>query len=272
MRVSLKLLGLSCLAIVAMGTSIKGLSQTASSVVVARAQAAVGKSKLMSLVLRGGAVGEFDGRTGLVVPTPDPIEIRLLFTNGYLRSVRAGVGLLREEGFVDATTLHSVVALSPDMNVSPSQVGNAYLPSQQAVAARLMLGIAGILEGPLMLTADPPLAGSPNSAHITGGNNQDWILEVEPGSGLPLRIKYSGTAFFYTPPASGQQDASRQVDKADFTLIFSDRRAINGFLIPHVITKNARSQVTGKSYDQEVIRIDHVLVNTLSKADFKNQK
>jgi hypothetical protein len=231
-----------------------------------------GATKVTSLRLEGGIRSNVDTRTGMVRPDPEPVEMRVLFPGHYLRTVQGWDGMLREEGFGGLVPLHASTPVKPGLVVTSSfsQIGPGYLVWQRGVAARLLVGMTGRLDGPLSLQIDPVVADS--TLHVTGPDNFDARIDVAPDTGMPLRVRYEGSVFFYTPPAEGQRQAAQRVDKAELTLGFADRRPIDGVLVPHHITLTARSLTTGQSYVQEELKFERVQVNpSLTRADFQRK-
>ena len=235
-------------------------------------KAVSGATKIESLILEGGIRIGIDTGTGQLTPDPAPIEMRLLPPAHYLRAYetayRGVFTTLHQDGFRGPAPLYASTPLQPGTTSSSSPVGDAYVSAQRAAAARLFLGVTGMLEGPLVLKVEPGIAAS--TLHVTGPDNFDCDVDVAADTGTPLRVRYEGSSFFYTPPAEGQRRADQWVDKAEFTLGFADRRPVGGVLVPYAITLTARSLRTGQSYVTEEIRLERARVNPpLTVSDFK---
>jgi hypothetical protein len=235
-------------------------------------RAVSGVTRVKSLTLEGGIRVGVDTSTGQVTPERAPFEMRVLLPTHYLRVYeslfRGASAALHQDGFRGPAPLYASTPLQPGTTSSSSPVGDAYVSAQRAAAARLWLGVTGMLDGPLTLNAE--LGGRASTLHVTGPDNFDCHVDVAADTGTPLQVRYEGSSFFYTPPTEGQRRADQWVDKAEFTLSFADRRPTGGVLVPYLITLTARSLRTDQSYMTEEVRVERARVNPpLTEADFK---
>jgi hypothetical protein len=254
-------------ALLILALSGAGFAQNRGSQALTRVQRAVtATTKVTSFLLEGGIRASVDARTGQVKPEPAPFKMLVLLPDHYLRIEDETIGMRRKNGFAGNKPLRASTPLKSGVTSSFSQISESYVPDQRAVAARLLLGILGIVDGPLTLNAQPEGA---STFKVTGADGFESRLDVEPTTGIPMRVRYEGAVFFYTPPAAGEFQAARRSEKAELTWSFSDRRNVGGVLLPHVITLTAKSLTNGQTYTQQEIRLESAQINgALKEADF----
>lgn len=230
------------------------------------ARAVAGNLKVSTFEFRGRVLSGVDGRTGRF---PDS------FVGELSVKLRPPDAFIRIEDRQYSTSTNGYAGSTPlfDVTYKAGGAGSAgfdkatYVPEQRAAAARLALGILGVLNGPLPLRAER--LGASNTFRMTGPDSFDCFVDVAADTGLPLRVRYTRTSFFYTPPAAGEAFAARRSERAEMVLTFADRRRVDGVLVPYSIDTTARSLVTGESLKTEEIKVSEARVNPpLAASDF----
>jgi hypothetical protein len=223
------------------------------------------KTTVRALALEGTALVGTDGRTGDLTTQPAPIEIRLLLPAHYLRKEER-FGFLRKEGFSHDVSLRDSRPLTPGQEYRPVLVDANDAKVQRATAARWALGLLGSTDAYLRLNA----TAVPGSREVLiSADGVEWRVDLASDSDAPARVRYRAIAPFYTPPAPGERQAARAMEDADWTWTFSDRRAVDGILIPHRVTISARSVTSNRTTRLEEITFARARVNPpLTAADF----
>jgi hypothetical protein len=217
--------------------------------------AAGSATKVTSLELRGRASAGINGRTGQPLPDSEALDLVLRFRvpDGYLRVLDTPFSTQRD-GFSGSRALFAVT-LKRGATGSSSFDEDTYVPAQRAIAARYLLGLLGIAQGPLALKVEPSQAA--DTLHVTDGDKFDCLVDVDRVTRLPVALRYRGYSYFYTAPSEGAPAAQRR-DRSEVTIAFSDRKAVQGVNIPHTILTTAKSLET-----QETTRVDRFVVSTV---------
>ena len=220
--------------------------------------------RINSITIIGRVVAGVNGATGQPLPesAAQAFETRVLLPDHYLYT-REDASAIRRNGFAGAVPLFSVNykgGSSGTSYIDPER----YVPWQRAAAARLLLGMFGILDGPLALQAKRTDTGW----QVTGPEGFSCEVDVDPSSGVPKTVRYRDTATFYGPP--NPRGASRRREEAEISLTFSDRTEVDGVLVPHSVVTTAKSLVTGEVLRTEDVRVSSVRINPpLAAADFE---
>lgn len=201
------------------------------------------------------------------------------------RSTSIGASELSYRGFSGERPLLGAKSLSPGVKVGVGAPGLTFIPAQRVVAARLLLGILGTIDGPLRLNVALDPSGS---LRVTGPNDFECFVDLDPASAAPLRVRYFDTVGFAYSGTTGQVSgdsggggsgarggsggirggsgsgrsfSSGPPERAEISITFDDRRRVGGVLMPHRITTTARSIATGNEETREEIRFERVTVN-----------
>ena len=81
------------------------------------------------------------------------------------------------------------------------------------------------------------------------------VSDLDPATGMPLRVRYIGMIGFMPPFDPTQNMAIDPPERAEVTMTFADRRLIDGVQMPFRVTTTARSlsqddKTFGKSFDR----------------------
>jgi hypothetical protein len=229
-------------------------------------QAVTGGVTVKSLALEGAHAMSTEL---MKVPPSAPVgreELLFLFPDQY-RQMIINPSMWSYHGFSGHTPLLGAKMLDPNGHADAGTPAPNFVDVQRLTAARLLLGILGDAGGVLSANASPTGAGT---LHLVGANDFDCLLDLDPATGMPLRVRYADLVGFL-PPFDPTQKLWRSdpPERAEVTITFSDRRPVDGVRLPHRITTTARSLSTGRENLREELRFERVLVNPpLTAADF----
>lgn len=189
--------------------------------------------------------------------SPRLLEIRVLLPDHYLRIERTET-TERRSGFSGETVLNAIKPLKPDVNVSGSW-GPEQIKTERYTIARLLLGVLARSD---MLQGLRPASASGNTITFEAPDGFAAILELDAATRVPVRLRYR--SFVRFPPPAGQPIMGPPPGTdADVTVVFGERRAVAGVLLPHRIT------TTAKEFTLSDLRFHKIIVNpSFTRADF----
>jgi hypothetical protein len=230
-------------------------------------RAVAGGTRVKSFVLLGTVASGTDGRTGQLTTTVEPFEMKVLLPNHYIR-VENRVGFRRIEGFNENILIKVLRPLAPDLPPPSVSVDEtAELARQRVLAARWVIGILGSLDGVLPLAAKP--SSTPSTLRVTGPESFDCYVDLS-DAGVPQRLRFEAVAPFYTPPAPGERQFGRKMERAEWTWTFANRKMIDRVQIPHTLSIAARSLESNLTTRIEEFTIRTAAINpALTLTDFQ---
>ena len=229
-------------------------------------RAVSGNVTVKALALEGSRA---TGPELMMVPPRAPgwrVELLFLLPEQY-RQMFVSASMMSYGGFSRDVPLLGAKALQPNVSADAGTPAANFVDKQRVMAARLAFGILGDAGGIMQVTATPAGAGS---WHLVGANDFDCLIDLDPATGVPLRVRYTDQVGFLPPfdPAE-KQWRSDPPERAEITITFADRRSIDGVLLPFRVTTTARSLSTNRTNIREDIRFERVRVNpALTPADF----
>ena len=232
-----------------------------------KAQRAVsGNVSVKSLALEGSRASAAELRS---VPPRAPVErVEVLYLlPGHYRQLQVNPSMMSYRGFSRDAPLLGAKALQPNAHADAGTPAVNFVETQRVVAARLAFGILGDAGGIMAVTAS---AAGANIWHLVGPSDFDCLLDLDPTTGMPLRVRYNGMVGFLPPFDPNQKNwRSDPPERAEVTMTFADRRPIDGVQVPFRVTTTARSLSTGRQDIREELRFEQVRVNPpLTPADF----
>lgn len=229
-------------------------------------RAVTGGATVKSLALEGPRAVATDL---MMVPPSAPVQrVELLFLlPDQYRQTLANPSMMSYHGFSGNAPLLGAKALQPNTHADAGTPAPNFVGTQRTIAARLLFGILGDATGVMNANAS---AANANTLHLVGPNDFDCLLDLDPATGVPLRLRYTSTVPFLPPFDPNQKNwRSDPAERAEVTVTFADRRMIDGVRLPFRITTTARSLATGRENILEELRFERVLVNPpLTAADF----
>jgi hypothetical protein len=229
-------------------------------------RAVSGSVTVKSLALEGSRA---TGPELMMMPPRTPmgrVELLFLLPEQY-RQMLVSPSMMSYRGFSRNVPLLGAKALQPNAHAEAGTPATNFVDTQRVAAARLVFGILGDAEGIMPVTATPAGAGT---WHLVGANDFDCLIDLDPATGVPLRVRYTDMVGFLPPfDPTEKQWRSDPPERAEVTLTFADRRLIEGVQLPFRVTTTARSLSTGRQNIREEVRFEHVRVNPpLTPADF----
>jgi hypothetical protein len=200
----------------------------------------------------------FDGVTGKLRP-PHPVEVRFRFPDGYLRIDENDWGLQRA-GFSGEMLLNSRImtsGLTGAFNDGANELGN-----QQREMSRLSLGLVAETETLYRLRLQRPVKNG-QTFDFVGPDGESTLLDIDPRSGLPQRVRYHAQVQFPRPmtPEERRQGVPRPEPLRDTEVIitFENRVNVDGILLPMRIHRTANGVTL------EDCRIDEAFLNAFPR-------
>ena len=229
-------------------------------------RAVSGSVTVKSLALEGSRA---TGPELMMVPPVAPrgrVELLFLLPEQY-RQMLVNPSMMSYGGFSRNVPLLGAQALQSNTHADAGTPAANFVDRQRVLAARLAFGILGDAGGIMHVTATPAGAGT---WHLVGASDFDCLIDLDPATGVPLRVRYTDMVGFLPPyDPTEKQWRSDPPERAEVTITFADRRLIDGVHLPFRITTTARSLSTGRKNIREEIRFEHVRVNPpLTPADF----
>lgn len=232
-----------------------------------KAQRAVaGNVNVKSLALEGSRASAPQLRSVPPLAPVERVEVLYLLPAHY-RQLLVNPSMMSYRGFSRDAPLSGAKALQQNVHADAGTPAVNFVETQRVVAARLAFGILGGAGGIMAVTAS---AAGANIWHLVGPNNFDCLLDLDPATGMPLRVRYTGMIGFMPPfDPTQKQWRSDPPERAEVTMTFADRRLIDGVQVPFRVTTTARSLSTGRQEIREELRFEQVRVNPpLTPADF----
>ena len=228
--------------------------------VLARAQRVMGTAEqpVRSLILRGTILAGFNAATGALMEPAMGLEIRLLLPDHYLNS-QTRDSVVYKRGFQKDTGFFGSRNVRP---VQPSTVAE-----YRADVTRLLVGLLGEINGPLVLT---PTDIDNRRVNLTSKVDASFrgVLEIAAASDLPSRLQYPGTARYPERPITEQErlngmSAPWKDVNTEISIEFQNFRPVAGLKLPHLVRKTANGRLL------EEIRIERFEINPrLTPGDF----
>ena len=224
-----------------------------------------GNVNVTSLALEGSRA---TGSELMMVPPSAPVgrvELLFLFPENY-RQMLVNPSMMSYRGYSRDVPLLGAKALQANTHADAGTPAANFVDTQRVIAARLAFGLLGDAGGILHVTAT---AAGVHTWHLSA-NDFDCFLDLDPATGVPLRVRYTDMVAFLPPyDPTQKQWRSSPPERSEVSIAFADRRLINGVQLPFRITTTARSLRTGRDNIREEIRFEHVRVNPpLTPADF----
>jgi hypothetical protein len=183
------------------------------------------------------------------------VEIRILFPDHYLQ-VYEWEGVRFRSGFSGDRLLNDEKPVRPGIVWGRGSYGPEEIGKQRAGFSRLVLGMFARVSAVLDLTVRP---SAPDTIEVSGRDGFSALLDLDPVTRTPLRVRYQGNVHFPTPGSVAPGAAER----AEITQTFGDRRSVSRLQLPQRITKAARGIVL------EELALSETRVNApLSPKDF----
>jgi hypothetical protein len=237
-----------------------------------RAQRAIGTSGLTvrSLTLKGTCVSGFDGITAEPNTEPSDVEFWMLLPDHWVRIDRGPVSE-SYKGFAFDQALYGARAVSPEARVAPAATPPpTFLSRRRAEAACLLLGVLADARRVLAIqSVSSGVDSNPNTILLTGPDGFSAVLELDPTTALPVRLRCVERVGFVqplTPTEIRGRVAPRGLkwEDAEVTTTFDDRRPVNGLQLPHHVSRSARGVTL------EDIRFRQMIVNgPMTSGDFR---
>ncbi len=271
-------------------------AEQGTSILLKARQAVSGDVTVTALALEGQRRFAFLPENGTLTPkVTATLELLFMLPDRY-RQTSIDTGSATYAGFSGDLPLSGAKSLSPGVRIGVGTPGAEFVPRQRVVAARLLLGMLGITDGPLRLTARADATGA---IRVTGPGEFDGFVDLDPATGAPRRVRYIDMVGFVSKGTSGPASGSAQGDgsaaggrggssagssgsgrsftsgppeRAEITISFDDRRPVDRVMIPHRITTRARSLATGDEETREELHVERVTVNPpLTVADIERE-
>lgn len=219
------------------------------------------KGPINSLWLQGTASSGVNLATGRPEGLPRALEINILLPDYYLRTETGEISIL-SYGFAQATLLNRWTPTQPGIQIS-SNFPPERIVTERLHFARLMIGMIG--ESKTALTLSLRRAGS-QSVSLIGPKGAIGELDLTTGS-EPLRVRYRDTVRFAGPQTRSTKGAMPQLPEArlaDLSILFEDRRPVDGVKFPFKITRIVNETVL------ETFQFSSIKINPpLSPRDFE---
>jgi len=216
----------------------------------------------------------------------------LFLVPDHYRETSVNAGSAQYRGFSGDNALAGAKSLDPGVtiNVGKPDPAGPFVARERAVAARVLLGMLGLADGPLRLTVTA--GANPQVLRAVGPNDFDAFLDLDPTSHQPIAVRYVENVGFVgtgeLSPGGGRGSAaaggtggggggSRSISTdppvpAETTISFDDRRVVGGVLIPHHIRVTSRSLADGRTRVIDEYFFEKIVVNpSLTPADFVAQ-
>jgi hypothetical protein len=226
----------------------------------ARASVGSAKTNVKSLVLYGSCLAGFNGVTAQPLDRPKSLEIRLLLPDYYERIDKDASEIVKN-GFRKDEPFLVVEPIGRSVSVGSRPPGPDVTVLHRLYVTRLLLGMVADARGvlPLEVRGSTARAGE-DVVSLAGPDGFSAFVDVDRASGLPLRVRYMDDVRYPEPLSDDDRKAGRMpgpwnVERAEVTITFGDRRTVSGLQIPFWIKTTA----LGRRFEE--IRLDRVVVN-----------
>jgi hypothetical protein len=216
--------------------SAPGLAQEAPSTAPAllRLREAIDPERRVSSLQLGGTLrGGQNARTGATLVSQGTIEVKVLPPSRFAQTSHLAYGSPRQTiGIRDGTAFDSS--------------GGANDRSVRIQFARFSLALLGRTDSGLQLRLDSRTGDKTTLAFRVDELKETWHLDLDPGTGLPVRLRYPGRRMFPRPQNVAQTGvvvAPPVFADAEVAWSLEEHRDVNGVKLPRLIREVSKNVV-----------------------------